>query len=83
MIIEDHRDQRDGQHQAGDDAKSQLEPDRIQRDFVPDALSLPIAAVEIVRKYRQERAEKQLKHGCAPRSWRSRPWYQRTQKLAR
>src|SRR6266403_1652289 len=69
VIIEDHRDQRDREHETGDDAKSQFEPNRIERDLVAEALSLPVAAVEIVRKYRQKRAEKQLKHGSSPRSW--------------
>ena len=54
MKVEDHRDQRDREHQASDDAISQFEPDRIERDFVADALSLPIAAIEIIRKYRQQ-----------------------------
>ena len=53
MKIEDHRDQRDGEHQAGDDAKSQFEPDRKERDLVAEALALPIAAIEIVRQYRE------------------------------
>src|SRR5258708_28609268 len=73
MIVEDHRDQRDREHQAADDAKSQLEPNRIERDFVAEALSLPVAAIEIVRKDGQRGAEKQLKHGSAPRSWSRRP----------
>ena len=46
MIVEDHRDQRDREHQAADDAISQLEPNRIERDFVAEALSLPIASVK-------------------------------------
>ena len=69
MEIEDHCDQRDGEHETGDDAPSQFEPHRIERDLVAETLSLPVAAIEIVRKYRQQRAEKQLKHGPAPRSW--------------
>ena len=73
VIVEDHRDQRDREHQAGDDAKSQFEPHRKQRDLLADPLALPVAAIEIIRKYRQQRTEEQLKHGRAPRSWRHRP----------
>src|SRR6476660_4663178 len=43
---------------------------RIERDFVADAPSLPITAIEIVRQYRHERVEHGLKHGYAPLSWR-------------
>ena len=63
MIVEDHRDQRDREHQAGDDAKSQLEPHRKERDLLADPFALPVAAIEIIRKYRQQRAEEQFKHG--------------------
>ena len=52
MKIEDHRDQRDREHQASDDAPPQFEPDRKERDFVAEALSLPVAAIEIVRQDR-------------------------------
>jgi hypothetical protein len=38
-------------------------------DLLAQALSLPVAAIKIVRKDRQQRAQKQLKHGSAPRSW--------------
>src|SRR2546423_15704319 len=68
MKIEDHRDKRDREHQAGDDAKPQFEPNRIQRDLAADALALPVTAIEIVRKDRQQRAEEQLKHGSLPPS---------------
>ena len=66
MKVEDHRDQRDREHQAADDAKSQLEPNRIERDFVAEALSLPIAAIEIVRKDREGGAEEKFKHCPSP-----------------
>src|SRR3954469_19455663 len=74
MIVEDHRDQRDREHQAGDDAEPQFEPHGKQRNLVTEALSLPITTIEIVRQYRHERAEDDLKHDPAPRSWRRRRW---------
>src|SRR5207302_9933880 len=78
MEVEDDRDQGHRQHQTTNDAKPQFEPYREKRNLVAEALSLPVAAIEIVGEDRQERAEKELKHGCAPRScqyqvWRSRP----------
>ena len=73
MIVEDHRDQRDREHQAGDDAKSQLEPHRKERDLLADPLALPVAAIKIIREDGQQRTEEQFKHGPAPRSWRHRP----------
>src|SRR6266567_2501672 len=72
MKIENHRNQSDGQHQTADDAPPQFEPYRIECDLVAEALSLAVAAIKIVRKDGQRGAEKQLKHGCAPRSWQRR-----------
>jgi hypothetical protein len=64
--IEDQRNKRDREHQAGHDAIPQLEPYREQRDFLAETLTLHQAAVQIVRQDRQHRAENQLKHGRAP-----------------
>jgi hypothetical protein len=50
MIVEHHRDQADGEHQAGGNAPSQLVPDRVERDFLAEPLALNIAAVEISGK---------------------------------
>src|SRR6202171_3668809 len=72
MIVENDRDQCDRQHQTGDDAKPEFEPHRKERDLTADALSLAVAAIKIVRKDGQRGAEKQLKHGSAPRSWQHR-----------
>src|SRR5260370_26328219 len=57
---------------TGGDAPPQFEPHRIECDLLAEALSLPVAAIKIVRKDGQQGAEKQLKHGSAPRSWRPR-----------
>ena len=57
MKIENDRDQRDRQHQTGNDAKSEFEPHRKERDLMAEALSLPVAAIEIVRKDGQRGAE--------------------------
>ena len=66
VVVEDHRDQPDGEHQAGSDAPPEFEPDRVERDLLADPLSLAIAAIEIVRQDRQQRAEKKLKHRSSP-----------------
>src|SRR5205085_6638579 len=66
MEIENERDQRDGQHQAGNDAPPELEPDRVERDLPAEALSLREVAVEIIRKDRHQRAQDDFKHGSAP-----------------
>src|SRR3954447_1560363 len=72
MKIEDQRNQRYGQHQAGDDPPAQFEPYRKERDLAAQALSLHVAAIEVIGKDRQEGTQKQLKHGSLPRSWRRR-----------
>lgn len=66
MVVEDNRDQTDGEHQAGDDAVPQFERHLVERDLPAEALSLGIAAVEVIRDNRQQGAEKKLKHGSAP-----------------
>ena len=65
MEVEDHRDQRDRQHQAAGDAPSQFVPDGEERDLLAEPLALPIAAVEVIGKDRHQRADHELKHGCA------------------
>src|SRR5258707_6888646 len=68
MKIEDHRYQRDRQHQTSGDAPSELIPDRIERDLLAKPLVLGIAAVEIIRDDRHKGANHQLKHGRPPPS---------------
>ena len=63
MVVKDDGDQEHRQHQTGGDAVSQHVPDREQRDFMPDALSLPIPPVKIIGDDRKQRAEKELQHG--------------------
>src|SRR5258706_13299275 len=70
MKIEDHRYQRDRQHQTSGDAPSELVPDRIERDLLAKPLVLGIAAVEIIGEDRQNGANHQFKHGRPPPSWR-------------
>ena len=40
MIVEDHCNQPDGEHQACDDAPAQFEPHREERDLLAEALAL-------------------------------------------
>src|SRR5262249_42455647 len=70
------RDQANGEDQARRYAPSQFEPDGEQRYLLAEPLSLPIAAVQIVRDDREERKEHKLKHGPAPfaASGRFRVW---------
>jgi hypothetical protein len=56
MEIEDHRYQRDRQHQTSRDAPSELIPDRIERDLLAEPLVLDIAAVEIIGEDRHKGA---------------------------
>src|SRR5215207_9833521 len=73
VIIEDHRDQPYGEHQAERDAPSELEPDGVERDFLAEPLSLDVAAEEIVWKDGQKRTHEKLKHGSAP-SYEAAVW---------
>ena len=66
VVVEDHRDQPHGEHQAGRDAPPQLEPHRVERDFLAEPPSLDVTAKEIVGKNCHERAEEHLEHGSAP-----------------
>ena len=50
VIVEDHGDQADGEHQAGRDPPPQLEPYRVERDLLAEALALHVAAKQVVRK---------------------------------
>src|SRR5215203_4405312 len=66
VIVEDHRDQPYGEHQAERYAPSELEPDGEKRNLLAEPLSLDVAAEEIVWKDGQERTDEKLKHGSAP-----------------
>ena len=57
MEIEDHRQQKNGQEQAGGDPVAKLEPDRVERDVGADLFPLAVAAVEEIRKNGEHRAQ--------------------------
>jgi hypothetical protein len=71
VVVEDHGDQANGEHDAGRNSPSQLKPHGEQGDFLADPLSLDISAKEIVGKNRQQRTEEKFKHGLAPGAFRS------------
>ena len=66
MIVKNRGDQTDRENDASRDAPAQLEPHRVERDFLAQAPALHVAPVEVVRNDGQQRAEKELKHGPAP-----------------
>src|SRR4029077_3544796 len=63
MIVKNRRYQTHRKNNACGDAPSNLEPYREKRDFPAEPFSLPVTAVQIVRKNCNDRAEKKLKHG--------------------
>ena len=66
MEVEDHRDQGDGEHEAGGDPPAQLEPHGVEVDLPADPLALDVAAIEVVRENRDQRAQQQLNHRSSP-----------------
>src|SRR6516225_7572530 len=67
--------QKNCKNEAACDAPSQLEPHRVKRYLLADPFALRIAAVQVIRQYRQHRAEKKFKHASAPSALRSGDWF--------
>ena len=82
VVVEHGCDQSHGQNDAARDAPPKLEPDGVKSDFLADSLSLAIAAVKIVGKDCQQRAEHKLKHGQAPSVSPVRVWLPPCRRLA-
>src|SRR5215472_18712045 len=63
MKVKYRGDQAHGENNASRNTPSEFEPDGVKVYLLAEPFALGIATVEIVRKNRENRAEKKLKHG--------------------
>ena len=71
VVVKNHRNEADGQNQAGGDPPPQLVPHSEEGDLISPALTLPVTAKEVVGQYGNQWAENQFQHGYCCSSDRS------------